>query len=384
MISTASRPVTPTASARAKLMRPVLIVAVVLGAIALASTLIPAATQDSRLLAINNATDSGAQAIVRVMQERGIDITAASNAGEAIAQGSRPDTTLVVIFPGRANYDVAQAIDEVPNVVYVGTEQFYGVLSPSLSPTASGSQPPIGQTVSPGPGCSSPAALNAGPVSKGAYGVSESSQWVLCYEVAPGTYSFAEYASTSMYRAVIADSRLVRNQAVAQAGNAALAINAIARTPHVVWYLADSMDLLVEPAPPTPDWLIPALLTVLVAGLTGGIARGRRLGRLVPEELPAHVPAAETVVGRGRLLRRSQDREHTARALRADTALRLARRLGVPSKAPAEQLHAALVRHGIPARRADVLLWGPTPTSDQDLVDLATQLTELEEEIRHD
>ena len=94
--------------------------------------------------------------------------------------------------------------------------------------------------------------------------------------------------------------------------------------------------------------------------------------------------AAETVIGRGRLLHASHQHAHAARALRVATATRLAARLGVPRGAPPEQLHAALVRAGVPADRAQDLLWGDPPTTDKDLVALAADLTDLEESIRHD
>ena len=376
--------VTPTAGRRLRGARPFLVLVLVLLACLLATTLLPGTDEDPRALSTTNTTDSGARALVQVMRARGIDVVAASGARDAVRRASEPDTTLVVVFPDHAADEVATALAGADRVVYIGTEQSYGDLLPGLTPDASGTQTDSGTPVAPGSSCTLSAPRRAGSVTRGVYGVHAGGDWEGCYDLGGGMYAYAERDTPTGSQVVIPDSRLVRNGWVAEFGNAALAINAIARTTHVVWYLPEYSDTLEDAPTPEPAWLLPALLLLCGAGLVAALARGRRLGRLVPEELPSHVPAAETVAGRGRLLRRSGDRAHAARALRADTARRLARRLAVPEGAPPEQLHAALVRAGVDPARAQVLLWGPPPTTDQALVDLAGELTRLEEDIRHD
>lgn len=376
--------VTPTSRHRLRAARPLMVIAVVLLACLLAGTLLPGTEEDPRALSTTNTTDSGARALVQVMREQGIDVVTASGAREAVRLAEDPDTTLVVAFPGRASDEVAQALAGADRLVYIGTEQSYGDVLPGLEPEVSGAQLAPGTQVAAGASCALDAPLRAGGITRGAYGVLPGQDWQGCYDLGDGMVGYAEQRTAGGFRAVIPDSRLVRNGTVAEFGNAALAINAIARTPRVVWYLADFSDTMEDSPPVAPAWMVPALLVLCAAGLVAALGRGRRLGRLVPEDLPSHVPAAETVVGRGRLLRRNGDRTHAARALRAESARRLARRLGVPPTGSPEELHTALVRAGITPGRAQTLLWGPPPASDQALVDLADELTRLEEDIRHD
>lgn len=385
--------VTPTLRARARLARPLIILVIVVLAVLGAGALLPRLGEDPRVLSPTSTMPDGAQALVRVMERRGIDVVSPDGPADALARAERPGTTLVVVFPARMQPDVAQALAGAPNLVLVGTEQSFGPVAgvSGLTPDAQGEQPPSGTSAEAGPGCSADSGQRAGSVTAGAYGVRADDTWQVCFPLgtataagAPALHAYAQKQSAGSFRAVIADSRLLRNSAVAEFGNAALAINAIARTPHVVWYIADYADSMTDVPTPTPAWMIPSLIVLGGAGLVAAMARGRRLGRLVPEDLPSAVPATETVVGRGRLLRRSRDRGHAALALRTATATRLAARLGVPPGSGADELRDALARAGIDPGRAQALLWGPPPTTDRALVDLADALSDLEEDLRHD
>ncbi len=395
----AVRVVTPTVRARARLARPMAILVVVVLAVLGATMILPRLDEDTRVLSPANAAPDGARALARVLEAHGIDVRTAQGPADALAQASMPGTTLVVVFPQRMAPDVAEALRQVSDRVDVGTEQMAGPLDAEsgpaggLTPDAEGLQPALGTPVDAGADCASSAALRAGQVTRGAYGVRVDGTWRACFVLDAGAgtgtgtgplYAYAEKQTADAFRAVIPDSRLLRNGAVDEFGNAALAINAIARTPRAVWYLADWDDSMTAVPTPTPGWLIPLLIVLGGAGLFAAAARGRRLGRLVPEDLPSAVPATETVIGRGRLLRRSHGAAHAARALRLATATRLAARLGVPPQASEEQLLAALARAGIDPARAHDALWGPPPTTDQALVDLADALSRLEEDIRHE
>ncbi len=375
--------ITPTAKSRFRAVRPLLVILVIAMACGLAVVLLPTTDVDSRALSTTNTTESGARALARVIEAHGVDVHEASGPRDALARAEDPDTTLVVAFPGRASPEVLDALRRAHTVVWIGMEQAYTDVD-GLEPVSEGAQIPSGGAVSAGSNCSSATAERAATITKGAFGVRASGDWSGCYDLGNETWAYAERDTDEGFHAVIADSRLVRNSTIDEFGDAALAIGAIARTPHVVWYIAEWDDTLSDIEPATPAWMIPLLLVLVAAGLAAALAQGRRLGRLVPEDLPSPIPASETVIGRGRLLHRSHDRGHAARALRAETARRLGRRLGVPPGAPPQQLHAALVRGGIAPARAQVLLWGPAPASDRDLVDLATELARLEEDIHHD
>ncbi len=110
--------------------------------------------------------------------------------------------------------------------------------------------------------------------------------------------------------------------------------------------------------------------------------RARRLGRVVTEPLPVVVRSAETTRGRGRLYRRSRSYGHAAASLRAGAATRTARRLGLPHSAGAPAVIDALARAtGRTPEDVGALLYGPPPTGDAGLTDLARRLDELESEV---
>src|SRR5665647_2284492 len=94
------------------------------------------------------------------------------------------------------------------------------------------------------------------------------------------------------------------------------------------------------------------------------------------------VRAAETTLGRGRLYRRARSRGHAGAALRAGTARRAAARVGLPRSAGATDVIDALARAtGRPIEQVAGLLYGPPPTDDAGLLQLARQLDELESEV---
>ena len=153
-------------------------------------------------------------------------------------------TTLGGVFPGGANDEVAAALAGADRLVYIGTEQSYGDVLPGLEPEVSGVQPASGTQVAAGESCTLAAPLRAGGITRGAYGVLPGRDWQGCYDLGEGMVGYAERSTAGGFQAVIPDSRLVRNATVAEFGNAALAVNAIARTPRVVWYLADFSDTM--------------------------------------------------------------------------------------------------------------------------------------------
>ena len=86
--------------------------------------------------------------------------------------------------------------------------------------------------------------------------------------------------------------------------------------------------------------------------------------------------------GRGRLYRRSRSYGHAAAALRAGTATRAAARVGLPRTAGALAVIDALARAtGRSSDEVAALLYGPPPTDDVGLAQLARRLDELESEV---
>ncbi|MGI5145303.1 DUF4350 domain-containing protein [Plantactinospora sp. CA-294935] len=127
-----------------------------------------------------------------------------------------------------------------------------------------------------------------------------------------------------------------------------------------------------------PPWFWALLAQLALALLLVVLWRARRLGPPVAEPLPVTVPAAETVLGRGRLYQRARAYGPAAETLRAAALHRLTQSRGVPSDAGPDELAAAVAaRTGRGAAEVHDLLHGPAPETNQELLDLARALDDL-------
>jgi hypothetical protein len=105
---------------------------------------------------------------------------------------------------------------------------------------------------------------------------------------------------------------------------------------------------------------------------------------LVAEELPVVVRASETVEGRGRLYRYRRARDRAAAALRTATLQRLLPQLGLGAGAsPAAAVSTVAQRVGSDPGLVSYQLFGPPPTTDHDLLQLARALDEIERQVAH-
>jgi hypothetical protein len=196
---------------------------------------------------------------------------------------------------------------------------------------------------------------------------------------------------------VLGDPTVLTNAALADEGNAALALGLLGRHARLTWLVAPPLPeaagtgqtpLTALLGDPVRFGLVQlALAVVLLAAW-----RARQLGPPVLEPLPVVVPAAETTQGRARLYRATRARAQAADALRTATRARLSGKLGLPDTAawdPSTVAWAAAAATGRDTRELSRLLGGgpdgvaSVPADDQALIRLATELDRLEEEVRH-
>ena len=199
----------------------------------------------------------------------------------------------------------------------------------------------------------------------------------------------------------------VANSELSADGNAAFGLNVFGANPGITWLMARSELPSGTGGPPSllPPWWPIAVTQCAVAFLVVAIWRGRRLGPILSEPLPVRVRAAETVEGHGRLYSRLSARDRAAEALRAGTIARLSRAFGHaenpaafdpgwtppeppgavfdPGGTPPEDLSEAVARRtGRDPAEVRRLLFEAVPGSDDDLVNLARHLDQLEQEAR--
>ncbi|RSM71480.1 DUF4350 domain-containing protein [Kibdelosporangium aridum] len=199
---------------------------------------------------------------------------------------------------------------------------------------------------------------------------------------------------------LLGDAAPLVNDTLDQEGNAALGLRILGQHRQLVWYtptLADAaaggggsgggddagegsgLDSLYSLVP--AGWWF-ALGQVAVAVLLFMAWRARRLGPIVTEPLPVVVRAAETTEGRARLYRRAKATDHAADALRRTTIGKLIPLLGLPSDAtPAAITESVTARTGRPGVEVHAVLFGPPPTTEQALVQIADDLDALLNEV---
>lgn len=338
-------------------------------------------------LAVDNPGDDGARAVAQVLGHQGVHVTATHDLGVALAK-AEAGTTLAVVTTSALDADALAelsrtkadlvAIDADDDALRALTD---GALANTWDQTV--------ETMT--ADCQDPDATAAGTLSGARYSVQAlDDRATVCFGTGkPRNGAYAVTTQNGRTVRVLADSTVLVNSRITEAGNAALALRALGKHDRLTWYLprpasydqvqgagGGSLGASFPPGTgPVVAWL--GLVLVVVA-----VWRGRALGRVVSEPLPVTVRAAETTVGRARLYRRARSRGHAAASLRAAAARRAASRLGLPRSADAPTIITAL--SAATRRRTDEvadLLYGPPPTDDVALRALARALDQLESEV---
>jgi len=207
-----------------------------------------------------------------------------------------------------------------------------------------------------------------------------------CYPV-DGHPSLVRYLSGGRMVTLLGSGVPLTNGALAQRGNAALALNLLRGSPRIVWLVpspptvtsAGQKSLFQEI--PGPAYLV-AVQLFIAAGLAA-LWRTRRLGPLVAEPLPVVVRASETVEGHGRLYRSRRSRGRAAEVLRDAARHRITARLALPGGADAGAVCAAVAAlTGREPGAVRGILYGPAPRDDAALVALGQDIDALEGEVR--
>ena len=181
---------------------------------------------------------------------------------------------------------------------------------------------------------------------------------------------------------------ILENDQVLRADNAATALRLLGRDPRLVWYVPDVTDLVGDDGVTLrsllPSWLLPGLWLVALAMVAVIWWRARRLGALATEPLPVAVRAIETTLARGRLYRAAGDRGHAASVLRRSAREDAARHLRLPGASADVVVREVARVVSRPLDRVEGLLGehAPAPRTDAELIRLATDLAELDREVR--
>lgn len=370
----------PTPGRRRRRLGAVLVVA----ALVVAAVLTVVAQRPTSTVPLHpdNPHPGGARAAAEILTRQGVDVRLTRTTAATVAAAADGGTVLVTdaSLVGAEQWTALRALRAdlvVTGVAYADL----AALTDAVTPTGQGGDGVRAAR------CADPDAQAAGAVSTGSGDVRALAPGVVvCFPggTDPQVGALAIVEDRGRRLAVLGNPRPLTNEALDEAGNAALVLRLLGRQDRLVWYVP-SLTELAEPSP-AGSTLPPALPAVgawaLLVVAVAMVWRGRRLGPVVVEPLPVVVRSAETTLGRARLYRRAGAQGHAADALRAGAAVRLARRLGVAPGARPAQLVAAVARAaGRPQADVATLLYGPSPTDHDALLALVRALDALEDEV---
>jgi hypothetical protein len=329
-----------------------------------------------------SATDpDGARALATLLRDGGVEVVVADTIGD-VERAARPDTLILVAQSQYLTDDgLLDRLAKAPGdlLLVEPTVRAREALMPGvrISPSSSFDSDP---------NCSLREATRAGAVRFGpsdSYVVGKDRTVTSCYDGV-----LIRYRDGGRTVTAVGNTDFMTNGGLAQAGNAALAMNLAGDRPRLIWYAphhaegeTSSGTSLSDMIPDNVIWAAGQLwLVVLLVALW----KGRRPGPLVSEQLPVVVRASETVEGRGRLYRSRRARDRAAVALRTATLQRLLPRLGLGPQAPPQAVIAtAAQRGGADAGFVSYHLFGPPPATDNDLLQLARALDDIERQVAH-
>lgn len=342
------------------------------------------------------ATDKdGSRALAVLLDDRGVTVRRETRLDDTLG-GTTGRSIVLVTFPDLLPTDALSRLGDLTDgeVVLVGPgEQALSAVTELVrlrGATAVESRAPE---------CEVAAATAAGSVELGGLTYSVDASGQACYPAdADATLALARTHGGARL-AVLGGGEPLTNGRLAQAGNAALALNLLGAdgsADEVRWLVPSPGSAAagdtVSLSDIVPGWVPAAFLQLLLAALLLALWRARRLGPPVTEPLPVVVRAAEAVEGRARLYRRAQARDRAADALRAGARARLVPRLGLGRGIGGEPDPAAVVdsvsqRTHRSDAEVQAVLYGPPPADDVALVRLADSLdsivrTTLDPEVR--
>lgn len=362
--------------------RPGAMTAIGLGLVAAVVVVLVVGTDDRRegYLDPANPGPDGAQAVARVLEDEGVDLTVVRSAAGLADAEPDADTTVVVTSTWALGESTVDGLRDTGAGRVVLVEPGPGVMEALDRAEDAPSSMILDDPVE--ADCEDPTydGLSVLVDSALAYPVDG------CFPATAGGHLLAVAEPDLL---LLGAGEALTNDQVLRADNAALALRLLGGSDRLVWYVPALQDVTagegVSLGSLLPAWLRPALWLTAVAGLGLLLWRARRLGPLAVEPLPVTVKAIETTRSRGRLYRKAADRTHAAAVLRGAARSRAATRLGTGQQTDPATLVADVARHtGRPVAEVDALLSpaAPAPSTDHDLVALADQLAQLDREVR--
>ncbi|HEY5229290.1 MAG TPA: DUF4350 domain-containing protein, partial [Galbitalea sp.] len=350
-------------------------IALVLVLLAVAGLALGGNASDKARLSATSPGLTGAQALVQVLRQDGVAVTAPRTLTAALAEAEKePDDTTIAL------YDPSPILTSTQLRSLNNSASAIVLIEPN-TPTLDVFAPDVAQAGAVQSGtarsdCSLGAVRRAGEVSglgRGYRILKQTNEATGCLG-GNGVYSLVRVTEANQTVTVLGSTTVLTNGSILRDGNAALALGLFGATGHLVWYrpsLGDTTGIAQDNRPPPPGWVFPLAILAGLVLVAAGVWRGRRLGALVVERMPVVVRASETLEGRARLYEKSSSRTHALDALRMGTIGRLARLCGLSAGASTDDVVGAVARiTGRDPAGLRTLLLAELPTRDSRLVQL--------------
>lgn len=366
------------------------IVLALFAAIVVAVSFLPE-SPDRLANSVTNPRPQGARALGQVLAADGVNLTQVTHLAEAV--NAPAQSTLAVTVSSALSDQAIAKLNQTPaDVVVIYSGDFQSTDIRRLTEGQVDIQLRGLPMSDPRADCDDPDAQAAGRITDDAgYGLTRSDNRVMtCFTDDVDDSLYADLQTSRHRVTVIAGTLWVKNSTITADGNAALALRVFGRHDRLTWYLPTS-DALHATNQNTggldnftllPPWARSVFAVLLLAGASAALWQGRRFGALVREPLPVEVPASEASSGLARLYRQAGARGHAAAALRAAAIQRAAARVGLSATDPPDSVinqlaHASGEDPGV----VKELLYGPPPTTDASLAELAATLTDLDRKL---
>jgi hypothetical protein len=333
---------------------------------------------------------NGSRALAQLLGRHGVSVVRTE--GVAAARGSAGQgDTLLVVGPEFLSPQLASELRSTgADLVVIGASDDAVVRALLPGAEVSGSTTVQARL----PDCGLLAAQLAGKATSGGYTYSVgevAGDVVSCYpDKAAGSSLVQVREPDGRSITLLGTGTPLRNDRLADQGNAALTMNLLGGHDHLIWDMPRLEDFPAaerqSPFDLLPSWLLVAVAQLFLAVFLIALWRARRLGPVVAEPLPVVVRASEATEGRARLYARAHARGRAADQLRRAAVERMAPRLGISG--PVDGLDPTLVgsvvahRSGRSESEVTDLLYGEEPVDDDRLVALARALDQLEKEVR--
>lgn len=330
----------------------------------------------------------GAHALTDILADRGHQVISSYSSSAALAAAG-PGVTIVITSPGLLTAPELTALSLSPaDILLVAPDQ--QALTMLTAGITIASEPAVSGPVR--PDCDLAGAQLAGAADVGGvtFGTADAPAGTIgCYPVG-GKPSLLRYSVAGKIVTILGRGAPLANGYLAEQGNAALALNLLTTSHRIVWLtpqapVASGQGQAHSSGQPR---LIPvaALLVAAqlgIAALFAAFWRARRLGPLVPERLPVVVRASETVEGHARLYQSRRARDRAAAAMREAMLARVRPALGLARTAESDAVARTLAgRSRLSEQEVAMLVFGPPPAGDAELVALVRDLDQLEREVR--